>query len=60
MINNVRCPLLDMQETSDDECFETCLVVNGLLKKEAINPKFIQNKDFVEICLNCPYHDKPR
>lgn len=57
MEEKIFCPLID-GETSDDECYEACLVASRLLRKEAINAEFIQKENFREICLNCPHHNE--
>lgn len=55
--NKILCPLLNYIEINDAECYETCLVAVGLLKKEAINKIFTLKDDFREICKNCKNHN---
>ena len=55
--NKLMCPLLNFIEINDDECYETCLVSVGLLKKEAINNQFTKKENFKEICINCKNHN---
>jgi hypothetical protein len=52
----VPCPLLGAREIDIGTCFDIHMVVEGTTPKYTAPKEIYNHKDYVEICLNCPFH----